>query len=388
MKNIRYSFISGTLFTGCLIVLASCISPYEFESEETLETIVVEGLLTDHVDHNYINLFNTRAFNHMDEDPVTNAVVSVESSDGNLYVYTHEGDGNYRPPAGFIGTPGESYVLNIDIEGEVYYTDSNPLIPSNETGIVGRAVNIPDPEVGQNVDGVQFFVESTEEPTASHFRFEWEDTYRIIVPFAMRYEYVDGVIEEIDENVGICYRTESSDQILVESILQQTDRSLREFPVRFMREGLQAYRTRYSLLVRQFTLTSEAYGYFDKLKKNNEGGGSLFDKQTGPLLGNIKNDNQKIALGYFQVSGVSEIREFYSLHQFGDQLSVPRFQPNCPETMIVSTIDSVGILQKTGWRLFGIEETGPSSVVYLMNFGACSDCRLLGDPNRPEWWED
>lgn len=382
----RYVFLFGS--TMLLGVLITCISPFEFEGEKTLETMVVDGLLTNQIESNYILLYNTRGFNEAESQPLTNAIVFVRTTGGSSVNYTHIGNGRYVPPPDFVGIPGESYQLFIDLDGELYYTEPNTLIASNQINILGRAVNIPDAEIGRNVDGVQFFIESATPPNASHFRFEWEDSYRILVPFPTSHRLRDSVLFEVEESVAICYRTERSEQVLVKGIQQQTEKSLLEFPIRFRRTASQAYRSRYGLQVRQFTLTSEAFNYFDQLKKNNEGGGSLFDRQNGPLIGNIKNDNQKLALGYFQVSGISEIKGFYRLRDFGEHLIVPPFVPSCRDSRFVSTLDSVEFFQRAGWNVYDVSQFDPENIVYAMNFGACTDCTRLGRLEPTKWWED
>ncbi len=69
---------------------------------------------------------------------------------------------------------------------------------------------------------------------------------------------------------------------------------------------------KYSLLVRQFTISEEAYSFWDGLAEQNSEQETLYASQPYQISGNVKNmnDDTEPVLGYFMVAGISEKRIF------------------------------------------------------------------------------
>jgi len=66
----------------------------------------------------------------------------------------------------------------------------------------------------------------------------------------------------------------------------------------------------YSLLVRQYSLSSDAYYYWNKLKQQVSGQGGLYEAQPNSSEGNIFNadDPDETVLGFFYTSQVNQTR--------------------------------------------------------------------------------
>ncbi|MBL4664166.1 MAG: DUF4249 family protein, partial [Flavobacteriaceae bacterium] len=154
---------------------------------------------------------------------------------------------------------------------------------------------------------------------------------------------------------------------------------------------------RYSILVRQFVHSSEAYDYFDTLSGfSNEG--SLFSQiQSGFVSGNIKaeGNNSEIVIGFFEVTSVDSKRIFFNYEEFYPDAPLPPYIVNCVRTApsqfnelgpgcgpLISRIRANKIVYRK--MNDGTVEGDP----YIMVPLECGHCTALGTPEVPEFWID
>lgn len=119
MKKILIIAVAATFLFGCKKV--------EFDpnlSEYNKNLLVVEGLITNNPEFQYVKL--TRTASYMDNQPiatVNDATVSVECN-GSTYIFTYSGNGIYTPPGGVVSEVGKTYHLSILQGGNVYEANS------------------------------------------------------------------------------------------------------------------------------------------------------------------------------------------------------------------------------------------------------------------------
>jgi hypothetical protein len=72
------------------------------------------------------------------------------------------------------------------------------------------------------------------------------------------------------------------------------------------------FTSRHYFIVNQYTISKDAFEYWEKVDIVSDQSGSLFDVQPAKIGGNIieRNNEQAIVLGYFEVSGQSVLRTF------------------------------------------------------------------------------
>ena len=73
----------------------------------------------------------------------------------------------------------------------------------------------------------------------------------------------------------------------------------------------------YSINVKQYALSHEAYLFFEKIKKNTEQLGSIFDPQPSELQGNIHciTNPAETVVGYVDISEEKVQRNFYQEYE-------------------------------------------------------------------------
>jgi hypothetical protein len=87
---------------------------------------------------------------------------------------------------------------------------------------------------------------------------------------------------------------------------------IRRQPINFVPKRGKKLSSRYSILIKQYSLTQQAYDYWENVKEQLEGAGSIFSPPPSQIIGNVYNidDDTELVLGYFQVSAVREKRFF------------------------------------------------------------------------------
>ena len=198
-----------------------------------------------------------------------------------------------------------------------------------------------------------------------------------------------------------------SSTIMEGSIVPGKDENIKKAPVCFIAPSKSDRLTQqYSILVKQYSLSREAFEFWNNLKKVNESGGSIFDEQPYLVISNVTclNDPGERVLGYFQVSAVKQERMYITAHEL-DDLNLPYFQPDCIR-YVVNPLDfhvpgSMTPVMTWGelYHMF-VDEGEFAFVEPLYNAATneledlafvstiCSDCELTGSLTKPDWWID
>ena len=114
------------------------------------------------------------------------------------------------------------------------------------------------------------------------------------------------------EAVGICWKSQNSSSILLANSLRLESDIINEAPIVLIPESDDRILVRYSILVKQYALSSDAYNFFELMKKNSEEIGSIFSPQPSELRGNIHcvTNPDEYVVGFITSSTVTEKRIF------------------------------------------------------------------------------
>lgn len=375
------------------MLLMACVKPYDFDPGNYEKVLVVDGIITDQPGPYQVSITYTYPLDTTINEYVTDATVWVEDSKGFKYTYSLTEDEQYQSPSNLQGVAGETYTLHIEMpNGDTYESSSQELrTPPAIADIYGKFAELPNDDDVRNVGGIQFFIDS-EESTAGvrHFRYEWEEGYKIITPYPARYRVLpDSSIVYMDTTLGVCYKEAASNELIYGTSVGTTANRMVEFPVHFVSEELQNLRNRYSLLVRQFAISESAYLFYKRLEENNNSGGSLFDQQTGSIYGNIystKGEDHSV-LGFFEVSGVTEKRVFFNESDFDDRLHVASFPYYCDASSTIKTVPDSALYYVTlsGGNIYYYDSF--LNEVYIQSTG-CTSCAFYASLIKPEYWTE
>lgn len=141
----------------------------------------------------------------------------------------------------------------------------------------------------------------------------------------------------------------------------------------------------YSIIFRQHALSHEAYIFYEKMKKNTEQVGSVFDAQPSDLRGNIHNTNNpaETVVGFVEVSTEEQKRIYIKNSEVPDW----NYTQSCISAVIDNVPDSI---RKYGPGLEPLVCVSGCPIP-LVSFSAtqpeCVDCRLRGGiTTRPDFW--
>ena len=266
----RYIAMIGLIFTTF-----SCEETFILPTENGQDQIVIEALVTDQPGRQFVKISRSVDFYQDGQTPrVTNAEVSVSDNEGNSYIYTHAGDtsdryrGVYVIGPSFVGKAGNTYTLNVSVDGQEY-TATDELFAVS--GIDSLSFQIDEDEFEDPEDEGRFY-------EVLFYTTEPQDTK-------------DYYLFRLRRN-GVLYNDEDNE------VLVTDDRALSENIDGVSMPGF--FEAGDVATVEAFSLSRKGFEYFNGLNflLNNDGG--MFSQPPVNPQSNISNG----ALGYFQASSL------------------------------------------------------------------------------------
>ncbi len=368
----------------CICCISSCKEEYHPKVHSSEQSVlVVEGVLNPN-GNSTIRL--TRSFKLDDTarlKPETGARVQVESINGAAFpLFESFGNGNYNADQ-VPFNPAETYRLHITTSnGDDYASDYLPVLQNPPIDSINWK---------RDGEGIRIFVNThNKEIDTGYYRWEFEETWETHVTYLSHYKMVNGqiVAREPFEDVFTCWHYHNSSNILLYSTAQLASNVVSERPLLQIPEGSEKISVRYSVLVRQFAFSKQAYEFYQLLRKNTETLGSIFDAQPSEISGNIHaiNGISGRALGFITIAPVQEHRIFISR----DQVPGWGYRTNCSLSIEVPNHpDSIRKYLGSGNYLpYDAHRVGFSIVGWYSSLPECTDCTFSGDGTtaRPWYW--
>ena len=258
-----------------LLSFFACEKTVILDIEETESKVVIEGLITNSVDLNYIRLSRSRDFYASGPaEGINNATVVVNDNAGGEVRYLHnpdnvpELDGVYLPETPYAGIIGNTYTMSVMVDGESYMAQET-LLPVTQIDSLTVIVNedeMEDPDEENHFYEVLFFAQEPQD-RVDHYLFKFYGN--------------DEIVRDSEEDIYF-----AEDEFIGEAI--------DDLPIAGFYELDDLVR------VEMFSISREAFVYYNDLFNllNNDGG--MFSPPPANPRTNLSNG----ALGYFQVSAV------------------------------------------------------------------------------------
>lgn len=409
--TIRKLYIVFTLFG--IFCCVNCVEEIEFENEVFESALVIDATITNEDKQHEVLLSRTYPFEDLGPSPESNANVTV-TGNGVVYQFTEDKPGSYISEAVFSAMPNVDYQIRITTnDGRTYTSIPTQLTQSSQIDELYAVRETND----DGINGMSMYID-TFDPTGNskYYRYEYEETFRVEPPAFVSEDLVEDFTPEVlidlcpdcpvkfvfrSQDKRVCYRTETSQSIILTSSKGFTEDRVTRFLTHFVKSDDYKISHRYSILVRQFVHSREAYTYLEAVSRFS-GEGSLFSQvQPGFVSGNIisESNSEEKVIGFFDVASVSTKRIFFNYEDFYPNEPLPPYinscEPRAPFRCVQannSTFRCAGLINGLrrnlivyrGMNTGQIQLGGP----YLMVDRECGDCTALGDIEPPDFWVD
>lgn len=376
-----------TLYVFLLTVITACKEKYDLPyAGPAAGYLVIDGVINSGSGPTTLRL--TRSLALVDSVVfrfVTAADVRVEGEDNSAQPLIESTGGTYSSPQ-LTFNDAVKYRLHINTpDGKEYVSEYVPVL---------RTPDIDSISWEREEDGVVIFVNTHDaQDKTIYYRWEYEETWEI------HSDYNSLLIYQIDRNgnpydvdprdpvesqqMYTCYTSARSANLLIGSSAKLS-RDTIHLPIQKIPRADVKISVLYSILVRQYALSRGGFEYLQRMKKNTEQVGSLFDAQPSELVGNIKcvTNPAEPVIGYVDIADSKLKRTFIRRSEV-----LPwEYRTGCYETEVVNFPDSLAL-----WATFI-----PTTVARLSQLGdtlsvfvappECADCRLRGTPVKPSFW--
>jgi Domain of unknown function (DUF4249) len=344
------------IYFVCLLILVldSCVEPFNIELTESEATLVVDGEITDQPGPYTIRLFRTADLQSQFEKAVwvTDAQVWILDDLGNQEQLGQTQPGYYSTSgSGLIGQIGRSYYTRIIIsDGSTYESQPEKLLP------VGEILNLysefelnEDPDESTHINttnGFKLYVDSELLPEQQGLvRWRWKSTFEILTfpQFKTKAEYQGRavvIVPDPPQCSGYFRRGNNSVQfddcfccvcwieqfsispVLPKDGLTQTG-LLTDNQIAFIPASRRLFHKKVHIEVEQLSVSPKIFEFWKKVEAQKTSGSDLFQTPPPATVGNIKTltPNSLPARGIFSASSIK------SKSIFIDREEVPYFLP-------------------------------------------------------------
>jgi hypothetical protein len=379
------------------MMIVSCKKPYNPPAISAPGSyLVVEGVINSGPDSTIIKLSRTvNLSSTITLNPVSGAVLTVESAQNAIYPLIETTNGNYVSPGLNLDNTQQYHLRIKTSDGKVFLSDF-------------EAVNITPPidSIGFMVqgNGIQLYV-NTHDPSnnTKYYRWDYQETWQ----FHAEYEsiYVTNgtaiVPRTYAQMIYTCFAGDKSSDIILGSSAKLTQDVIYQNPITQVTSTSEKLETKYSILVNQYALTGDAYNFWVNLKKNTEQLGSIFDAQPSNINGNIHcitNPSEPV-IGYISVSTIQHKRVFIANAQLPSAWS-PVYPDQCEldSDLYARKIPGDPMpVNQVAMNLIPIGSSAiPVAAIYFDSFfvigfiasdSECVDCTIRGTQTQPSFWQ-
>jgi hypothetical protein len=350
------------------------------EVKDAATTLVIDGVLTDREGMHRITISQSTSYNSPFFNPLSGCLVEVIDQDGSSLVFGESEPGIYeRMVSQSFLVHGKQYKLRVGYQGQSYesgFQELQPAAPIGEVYWKTEDRETTDPEF--TLQGIQFYTDlEVPDGTARNYRWALEETWEYHSTYPITYFWDGWRIQPpgfVPSDLYYCWNTVVIPEIYTSTTRGLTEPGIKGQKLNYVDNQSDRLKVRYSLLIKQYGLSTEAYEYWTRLEDLSQESGGLYETQPPQIRGNIVNteNEEELVLGYFGVCGTDEKR-IYVDEDF-------RFFP--------ISLDCTPFIPRDGLPRGRPRYIVEVNLAWMLAKTECFDCTLLGGTTtKPEWWE-
>jgi len=378
-----------------MLCLFCCKKPYNPPViASTNSYLVVEGIINSGNDSTTIKLSKTVNLNSaITLNPLLGAIVTVESDQNNSFqLIDFHDNGTYAAPAlNLVAT--QKYRLNITTpDGHHYLSDYVAVKNTPPIDSIGYTIK----------DGAVQLYLNTHDASNNTRYYRWDYREDWIFHAKYRSEYMLNtatstiVPRPLSQQIYYCYANDLSSHLLLNSTAKLVKDVVYQTPLTNVPLNSEKLELTYSIYVKQYALTPDAYQFYLNMQKNTEQLGSIFDAQPSQLAGNIHNvtNPNEPVIGYISVTN-SQSKIFYLTSAIVPSGTNPTYPYDCEQDTALyrnkqgyNDVQNVLIDQPITDLPTDALFT-PMGVIYGFLYSSidCTDCTLRGTLQKPPFWK-
>jgi Domain of unknown function (DUF4249) len=380
----RDKFIGFVLVTGMVLYLADCKQVYVPPAIKANNNyLVVDGIIN--IGPGSVTTINLNRTKNLTDSssvgtPELHAQVTVVGASGVSFALQDTGNnGIYISPALSLDNSQQYRIAITTSDGRKYQSD---LVSGKQTPPI-------DSISWQEPLDLTFYV-STHDPSAKtrYYRWDFIETWQHDAPLQTPWGVSNGIIFAVDSTnqKANCWTTLNSTAVIIDNTNALSQDLVDQYPIYTVGNGSEKLAIKYSILVRQYALTQDAYNYWNLIKKTSQELGTLFDVQPTQLAGNIHclTNPAEPVIGFMSASTVQQQRLFL----YHTQLH------NWPVNSPGGGCDTTAIpVNPNDFRIYTYPDPYFAPYYFVMlgplvlASKSCLDCTLYGGNNiRPPYW--
>lgn len=347
--------------------------------------LVVEGFINSGVGATNIRLSRTAKLTDTGRRFEINATVTVEGTDNSRYILTSRGSGLYANNQ-LVLDRSKQFRLHIRTSnGSEYFSEFASPISTPPIDSVNYTLEDP---------GMIIHINTHDPQNKTHYyTWNYEETWEINARYypQLKYrrngagqvidvEYIFPATFAPDTTRFRCWQYENSASILTGSSIKLS-RDVINLPLLSIPYGSEKMGVLYSVKVNQRAVSERGFDFLQRMKKNTQQVGSIFDAQPSELNSNIHNTTNpaEIVIGFIDVTDAQERRIFIDPRR----TPIWPFSITCEEKQVPLIPDSLtaySYLDPVEYQMNG------NAITLFAVSVRCDDCRVAGNNTRPVYW--
>ena len=373
-----------------IIGLSACRETYWPELKKYENLLVIDGTITNEPGPYEVRISISSRAQDGEFNVYPGAQVNILDDQGNEEVLTEVSPGIHQTdPDGIQGVIGRKYRIIIRTPDEETYASEFQELhkPVGLDTVYAVIESQPTDDPDFQLWGYQFYLSTKmAESDTNYYLWRTHATYEYHSDFLIRFLFDGRPYPFPDpDSLYYCWNEDNVNSNLTANTINLSEPMINNLPLNFVSTETRKLSVKYSLQVQQYTLSEEAFSFYNEVQGISGGQGTLYTTQPYQVRGNVNNirDKEEPVLGFFLSAGVDEKRIF---------VDRPNGEFNFHySTCILTRSDYeaygfIGWTDPVSWPLY--VTANPDGIRALPPQG-CMDCTAKGGTiEKPDFWID